>query len=226
MKAHAIRCASEACGQVTLNVKFLKSTIGARGHTENDLLFTWNLLPSSTTKPQPSYIPAPLISDYQEACAIKNLSPKASATLARRCIQGMIRDFCGIQKNNLAEAINQLRQMTDTQSAPAGVTPDLVGAIDAIRQIGNIGAHMEKDINLIVDVEPNEAQMLIGLIEMLFSEWYVARHMREERVKAVIALAASKEAERKRPQILQTDGDSQKSNALPLGRGIIKPATP
>ena len=29
-------------------------------------------------------------------------------------------------------------------------------AIDAVRSIGNIGAHMEKDINLIVDVDPEE----------------------------------------------------------------------
>ncbi|MCP1830281.1 hypothetical protein ACVIHH_005106 [Bradyrhizobium sp. USDA 4518] len=33
-------------------------------------------------------------------------------------------------------------------------------AIDAVRIVGNIGAHMEKDVNLIVDIEPGEAQML------------------------------------------------------------------
>ena len=36
-------------------------------------------------------IPIPqLMDDYEEACAIVNLSPKASATLSRRCLQGMI----------------------------------------------------------------------------------------------------------------------------------------
>ncbi|WP_372445280.1 hypothetical protein [Clostridium estertheticum] len=34
-------------------------------------------------------------------------------------------------------------------------------AIDAVRTIGNIGAHMEKDINQIVDVESSEAALLI-----------------------------------------------------------------
>ena len=43
-----------------------------------------------------------------------------------------------------------------------------VDAIDAVRKIGNIGAHMERDINLIVDIDPNEAAILIGLIELLF----------------------------------------------------------
>ena len=44
-------------------------------------------------------------------------------------------------------------------------------AIDAVRRVGNIGAHMEHDINVIVDVEPREAELLIGLVETLFREW-------------------------------------------------------
>ncbi len=46
-------------------------------------------------KNYPSYIPSPIMDDYREACAIADLSPKASATLSRRCLQGMIRDFWG-----------------------------------------------------------------------------------------------------------------------------------
>jgi hypothetical protein len=42
--------------------------------------------------------------------------------------------------------------------------------------LGNIGAHMEADVNVIVDVEAGEAKLLIGLIETLVDEWYVARH--------------------------------------------------
>jgi hypothetical protein len=45
-----------------------------------------------------------------------------------------------------------------------------VEAIDIVRNIGNIGAHMEADINVIVDVDPDEAQTLIELIETLFLE--------------------------------------------------------
>jgi len=35
---------------------------------------------------------------------------------------------------------------------------------------------MEADVNVIVDVEAGEATLLIGLIETLVDEWYVARH--------------------------------------------------
>ena len=49
-----------------------------------------------------------------------------------------------------------------------------------VRKIGNIGAHMEADINVIVDVDRNEAQVLIELAELLFEEWYVAAETRKE----------------------------------------------
>ncbi len=51
---------------------------------------------------------------------------------------------------------------------------------------------MERDINVIVDVGPGEAQALIELIELLFREWYVARHERAERIAGIGALAAAK----------------------------------
>lgn len=64
-------------------------------------------------------------------------------------------------------------------------------SIEAVRKIGNIGAHMEKDINVIVDVDPEEAGLLIGLIESLIDDWYVTRHQRAERHSAIQAPLSS-----------------------------------
>jgi len=146
-------------------------------------LATWTLKPKSGARPFPAYIPKPILDDYNEACLIANDSPKASATLSRRCLQGMIRDFWGIKDKTLALEITALQGKVDSTTWDA---------IDAVRSVGNIGAHMEKDINLIVDVEPEEAQQLIGLIEFLLKDWYVGRHEREEHKKRVIALGAAK----------------------------------
>lgn len=148
---------------------------------------TWQLIPSSDAKPMPDYIPRPVVEDYYEACSIKILSPKAAATLARRCLQGMIRDFWGISKSRLIDEIEALEEK---------VEPEVWEAIDAMRRIGNIGAHMERDINIIVEVDPDEAGKLIALIELLVKEWYVARHNRQRRVKAVVELAAVKQAQK------------------------------
>ena len=156
----------------------------------------WTLLPPSSAKPQPDFIPKPIRDDYYEACAIRDLSPKASATITRRCLQGMIRDFCEISKGRLLDEIKELRERVDSGHAPSGVLPDSVDAIDDVRKIGNIGAHMEVDINVIVDVDPDEAQTLIELVEALFVEWYVAREARKARLGHLKQIAADKKQQK------------------------------
>lgn len=95
----------------------------------------------------------------------------------------MIRDFWKISKARLKDEIDALEEKVD---------PDTWSSIDAVRSVGNIGAHMEKDINIIVDVEPEEAQLLIGLIEQLVDDWYVDRENRRVRSEALKALAEAK----------------------------------
>ena len=141
------------------------------------------LYPTSLAKKFPDYIPKAIRKDYEEAYSILSLSPKASATLSRRCLQGMIRDFWGISKGRLIDEIDALEEKVDT---------DVWESIDAVRSVGNIGAHMEKDINIIIDVEPEEAQLLIGLIEQLVDDWYVSREDRKNRAQKLKDLAESK----------------------------------
>lgn len=147
--------------------------------------------PNSRAKQFPDYIPLAILNDYNEACAIVNLSPKSSATLSRRCLQGMIRDFWGISKSRLFDEINALE-------GKVPITQWKV--IDAVRKIGNIGAHMEKDINLIVDIEPDEAQKLIKLIEHLIEQWYINRHEQELLYADIIGIDDSKQASRKKTE--------------------------
>jgi hypothetical protein len=189
----AVSCLNQMCKEMTFTVglfahggvKFSTIQFGARQEF-------WPLLPESSAKPQPEYIPAQLRQDYYEACRIADLSPKASATLSRRCLQGMIRLFCGISKKRLIDEINELRDRVNDGDAPRGVTPETVEAIDHVRSIGNIGAHMEADTNLIIDVDPGEAEALLRLVEMLFDEWYVAQRKRAEKLAAVAGIAEAK----------------------------------
>lgn len=145
--------------------------------------------PKSFAKQFPDYIPKAIRQDYEESCAISKLSPKASATLSRRCLQGMIRDFWNIKESNLAKAIEQL-------NGKIPVTQWQV--IDGVRRIGNIGAHMEKDINLIVDIEPEEAEKLLKLIELLMEQWYINRHQQETLYSDIIGIDKTKQSERKK----------------------------
>lgn len=178
-----VKCPNPACEQVTFSVLLVHGHYTQSSFVVDRTILNKRLVPDSKAKHFPDYVPTPIIGDYTEACLIAELSPKASATLSRRCLQGMIHDFWGVATGNLGKEIEKIKDKVD---------PETFGAIDAVRSIGNIGAHMEKDINLILDVEPHEAELLIGLIETLISEWYVARYERSERMSAIKAAAESK----------------------------------
>ena len=182
LRTSSITCPNGECLEYELNAGLYKVDAHT-GKAVGQPIQTWQLRPSSGAKVFPQYVPQPIVDDYTEACVIRDLSPKASATLSRRCLQGIIRDYWGISKNRLIDEINELKTKID---------PATWQAIDAVRSIGNIGAHMEKDINLVVDVEPQEAQLLIGLIEILIKDWYVSRHDRQAHLAGIVALAASK----------------------------------
>ena len=173
----------------------IRNTSGSRIRylpTSAEPLGSWRLVPASEAKVYPDYVPQPIREDYREAYLTLHLSPKASATLARRCLQGMIRDFFGVSKGNLKAEIEAIEDKVD---------PLIWQAIDAVRSVGNIGAHMEKDINLIVEVEASEAALLVGLIENLIEDWYVNRYEREQRLKNIVAVKdAKEEARRSRPK--------------------------
>lgn len=194
----AIACANASCRKVTVNAWIAPTFRDGPGNVRvgqmRNAIVSARLMPETSATPQPDYIPKALIEDYYEASKIVDLSPKASATLSRRCLQGMIRDFCGINKQTLFHEISELRKRLDEGEAPEGVLSESVEAIDHVRAIGNIGAHMERDISVIVPVDAGEAQLLIELVESLFEEWYGARERRRVRFERIKAAAGEKKA--------------------------------
>jgi hypothetical protein len=190
----SIGCANPDCNEFTLSIRVGPDIGGERGWRVDPkrIVFQERLIPRGASKSQPDYIPAPIREDYYEACLIRDLSPKASATLTRRCLQGMIRDFCGISKGRLIDEIEALKVAIENGTADRSVTEESVQAIDHVRAVGNIGAHMEKDIDLIVPVDPGEAQALIELTELLFDEWYGAREKRKIRLARIAEIKTEK----------------------------------
>jgi len=178
-----IVCPNQECRRFTLTATLHESAHAPGGERLGKKLEEWNLIPTSKAKTFPTYIPQAILDDYREACFIRDLSPKASATLARRCLQGILRDFWKVKPGRLVDEIEQIKDKVD---------PLTWDAIQAVRHIGNIGAHMEKDINVIVDVDPDEAELLIGLVETLLREWYIAREERQKRMGAIVAAASAK----------------------------------
>lgn len=147
-----------------------------------------DLVPQVVMRQYPDYIPEQIRRDYKEANLIIEASPKAAATLLRRCLQGMIRDFWSVKKENLYAEINAIEDK---------VTLTQWKALDGLRKIGNIGAHMEQDVNLIIDIDADEAKKLLRLIEMLLEKWYIARHDEEALCVDISEIADEKALQRK-----------------------------
>lgn len=176
MTAHAVKCPK--CKKVSI------FGIGIGGDIKE---VEFLIYPRSNAKQIPEYVPEQIRQDYKEACDILHISPKASATLSRRCLQGMIRNTQDVKFGNLSSEIKQLEN-----KIPASQW----SAIDALRKIGNIGAHMEKDASIIVDIEQNEANLLIKLVEFLINEWYTSKHDSEEMMAEIKRVAEEKENQR------------------------------
>ena len=108
-----------------------------------------------------------LAQDFNEACLVLTDSPKASAALSRRCVQGVLR-LQGYAQRDLAKAIDAILA---AKSLPSSLAENL----DAIRNIGNFAAHPVKDTNSgeIVEVEDHEADWNLDVLEGLFDFFYV-----------------------------------------------------
>ncbi len=180
LEVHFFYCPN--CSQYSIKVKGIGKSV-----QDIDL----PIKPYSSAKQFPEYIPQAIRQDYYEACAILKLSPKSSATLSRRCLQGMIRDFWEINESNLKKAIDKLEDKISAKQW---------SVINAVRQIGNIGAHMEKDIDLIIEIDAGEAEKLIKLIELLLDQWYINRHEQEQLYDDILNINEIKQTERKQTE--------------------------
>lgn len=138
------------------------------------------LWPQTTSRaPVPKQVPSEIASDYSEAAAILQLSPKASAALSRRCLQNLLQKAAGTKEGNLSDQIDEV--------LPA-LPPYIARYLDALRNIGNFAAHpiKSKTTNAVMDVEPGEAEWNLDVLDALFDYfYYVTPAKSEERRKGL-----------------------------------------
>ena len=167
------------------------------------------IFPTPAVKQYPDYIPEQIRTDYTEASLIAKISPKASATLSRRCLQGILRDFWGITPEFWDSHIDLKREVHLKESCKAnlwqeikaveqlgGVPAPIIAAFKQLKDIGNIGAHPEIDVSLIVDVEPGEAEALVSLVDLIIRLTYIQRNTDEELLRQVEGIASKKAEQR------------------------------
>jgi hypothetical protein len=113
------------------------------------------------------------------------LSAKASAALARRCLQTILREH-GYKDRDLAKEIDLLLNETDPRKA---IPESLRQTIDGIRNFGNFSAHPITDLTTlqIIDVEPEEADWCLDIVEEMFQHFYVRPALAKARKVALDA---------------------------------------
>ncbi len=135
-------------------------------------------------------VPDGIVRDYEEAAAIVDLSPRASAVLSRRCLQAIMRGYY---------KVGNLRTLHDEiEAAHAnGMPTPIFEAAMALKTVGNIGAHPEQDIEHIVDIEPHEASALVAFVAFLFENTYIKDVQEQARLAKIAQLGKDKSSERK-----------------------------
>jgi Domain of unknown function (DUF4145) len=125
----------------------------------------------SNRGPVPPEVPQDVAGDYVEACNVLPISSKASAALARRCLQTMLHAQ-GYKSKDLAKEIDLLLGETDPSKA---LPQKLRLVVDGIRNFGNFSAHPidDKTTLQIIDVEQHEAEWCLEIIEEFFEHFYV-----------------------------------------------------
>jgi hypothetical protein len=118
--------------------------------------------------PCPKGLPKQIAEDYAEACLVLPDSPKASAALSRRCLQNVLREATKVKPGDLYD---EIQLALDSGKLPSHIYEGL----DAVRVIGNFGAHPIKSKNTgeVIPVEPGEAEWNLDVLEALFDFYFV-----------------------------------------------------
>jgi len=151
----------------------------------------FRVYPTNTfRKPTPNEVPPHIKEDYEEACRVLPISPKASAALSRRCLQVILREQ-GYAQRDLVDQITALLGETDPKKSIPSVLRETV---DAIRNFGNFSAHPITDQTTlqVIPVEPEEAEWCLEILDEMFDHYYVKPALAAVRKAALdVRLAAA-----------------------------------
>ncbi len=133
----------------------------------------------------PSDVPEKVQDAYGQALFLVERSPRASGALSRYCLQQIIRDFWKIPADEQGTLSVELDRISNL------ISDETRDSIECVRAFGSIDFHFSQDRDMMVDTTPDEARMLLALVQLLFQEWYVERHKRKNRCEMIRHMAES-----------------------------------
>lgn len=133
--------------------------------------------PIDATAKAPEGTPIEFARDYREAVEVLGISPNASAALARRGIERVLREHYKINADSLANCIsNAIKQKL--------VPSELSDILDAARTIGNHGAHPLESGHSgeIIEVSKEEVLLSLEILKYLL-DYAFARAERKKKAR-------------------------------------------
>lgn len=189
-----MKCPNTECAKFIIEFARGKTPYEKNGSRFSNTLLDKNSIierrfvyPFGSSRPNaPVEVDTHIAQDYNEACLVISLSPKASAALSRRCLQNILREKAGVKHGNLMKEIEQVL-------ADPKMPSYIIESIDAVRNVGNFAAHPQKDqiSGDIIDVEPGEAEWLLDVLELLFDFYYVQPEIAKKKRAALDAKLSS-----------------------------------
>ncbi len=164
------------CDQLVLVLRTVQNDI-----TGGKVLDERIVHPAARVRAPDPVVPADIAKDWQEAWAILDLSPRASAALSRRCIEATLVD---------AGKQNPKTRLVDMITSVGPTLPsDLEQHLDEVRKMGNIAVHLKSDSTTgsIMEINQDEAEALLTIVDELLDFYYVQPAKRAQRQAALKA---------------------------------------
>lgn len=182
LKFEFMHCANPSCGQliVQATVTVEKSVEGNEAVPES---VNWTAFPKNASRSIDPLVPEPLRTDYLEAAALVDVSPRMSATLSRSIIADLLKS-AGCSAFNLETRVDEF---VSDQSVPSGIRDNL----HHLREVGNFGSHTQvASDSEVLSIGRDEAIWALDVIDRLFDYLIVApskdaslRASMDERIK-------------------------------------------
>lgn len=166
-------CPGSECRKRSLSIVWTTTEVTntyERTFVNTEDLRAWRPLPAIQAKPQPDWIPPKIRARYNEACAVLQESPSSSVMQSRACISLLLDARWTDDDPDLSERINNTDSLAKKiRLAQDRLKPEIVTALDAIRLVGNEGAH--PSVEVLTDTRREEADLVLAGIEMILKEW-------------------------------------------------------
>jgi Domain of unknown function (DUF4145) len=161
-----MRCANPECKQALIRMSESHARVENNHSVEETV--TWLARPRASTRPLDPLVEEPFRTDYLEAAAIIDLSPRMSAALSRHILGDLLEKYAGQDRGSLKSAIDKFVEET--------CHPDYLREnLQHLREIANFGTDTQKDAYAeIVDVDRDEAEWTLDVLDSLFDYFIVA----------------------------------------------------